>query len=51
MFVFQRESTNLVAAFVKFLRVEGQSQTQGEAWVDLGVVGEGKDATVVDLTL
>jgi len=40
-----------VAALIEFLRVEGQAEAQGEAWVDLGVVGEGESATVIDLAL
>ena len=40
-----------MSALVEFLRVERKAQTQSEAWVDLGIVGEGEDAAVVDLTL
>jgi hypothetical protein len=44
-------STDLMAALIEFLRVKGQAETQGEAWVNLGVVGKSEDAAVVDLTL
>jgi hypothetical protein len=41
----------LVARLVKFLRIEGAANAEGQAAVDLGVVGEGGDAAVVDLGL
>lgn len=41
----------LVAGLVKLLGVEGGTDTEGEALVDLGVVGERSNAAVVDLGL
>lgn len=43
--------TNLVAGFVELLGVKGGTDAQGHARVDLGVVGEGEDTGVVDLSL
>lgn len=41
----------LVAGLVELLGVEGGTNTEGEALVDLGVVGKSSDTTVVDLGL
>lgn len=41
----------LVAGFVQLLGIKGTANTKGEAAVDLGVVGKGRDAEVVDLGL
>ena len=40
-----------MASLVELLCVKGSTNAEGEALVDLGVVGEGEDATVVDLGL
>jgi hypothetical protein len=40
-----------VSALVEFLRIEGQAETQGEPWIDFGVVGEGEGTAIVDFTL
>lgn len=40
-----------MASLVKLLGVEGQTQTDGGASVELGAVGEGRDTAVVDLGL
>jgi hypothetical protein len=40
-----------VAGLVELLGVEGDADAEGEALVDLGVVGEREEATVVDLGL
>jgi hypothetical protein len=40
-----------MATLVEFLRIEGQAETQGEPWIDFGVVGESEGAAIVDLTL
>jgi len=40
-----------VTTLIEFLSVEGQAETQSEAWIDFGVVGEGEDTAIVDLTL
>jgi len=45
------ESTDLVATLVDLLTVEGEANTEGEAWVDLCVVGEGDHTAVVNLGL
>jgi len=45
------ESTDLVAALVDLLAVERETNTKGEARVDLCVVGEGDDTAVVNLGL
>jgi len=41
----------LVAGLVELLCIEGGADAEGEASVDLGVVGEGGDAAIVDLGL
>jgi len=40
-----------VAGFVQLLRIKGGTDTEREARVDLGVVGKGQDATVVQFEL
>jgi hypothetical protein len=40
-----------VTGLVELLCVEGAADAEGEALVDLDVIGEGEDATVVDLGL
>ena len=40
-----------MAGFAKFLGVEGAADAEGEAAVDLGVVGKAGNAAVVDLGL
>lgn len=42
---------NLVASLVELVRVERQTQTEGGAAVDLGVVGQSCDSAVVDFDL
>jgi hypothetical protein len=42
---------NFVASLVELLGIEGSTNAEGEALVDLGVVCEGEDATVVYLGL
>lgn len=42
---------DLVTSLVQLLGVEGSSDTEGEAGVDLGVVGDGSNTGVVDLGL
>ena len=46
-----KASTNLVAGFIQFLGVEGETHTKGESRVDLGIVGYGSDTLVVNLGL
>lgn len=41
----------LVAGLVELLGIEGTANAEGETAVDLGVVGEGCDAEVVNLSL
>lgn len=45
------ECTDLVAALVDLLAVEGETETEGEAGVHFGVVGKGDDTAVVDFGL
>jgi hypothetical protein len=40
-----------VAGFVQLLRIKRGTDAEGEAGVDLGVVGQGQDATVVQFEL
>jgi hypothetical protein len=40
-----------VAGFVQLLRIKRGTNAEGEARVDLGVVGKGQDATVVQFEL
>lgn len=40
-----------MAGLVELLGVEGSADTEGEALVDLRVVGEGRNTAVVDLGL
>ena len=42
---------DLVAGLVELLGVEGDTDADGEALVDLGVVGEREETAVVDLGL
>jgi hypothetical protein len=46
-----QRSANLVAGLVELVGVEGQAEADGGAGVELGGVGEGRDAAVVDLGL
>jgi len=40
-----------VAGLVELGGVEGETETEGGAWVESGVVGESSNTTVVDLGL
>ena len=40
-----------MAGLVELLGVEGDANAEGEALVDLGVVGQGEETAVIDLGL
>jgi hypothetical protein len=42
---------NLVATLIELLGIEGAANAKGEASIDLGVVGQGDETTVIDLEL
>jgi hypothetical protein len=42
---------NLVASLVQLLGIKGAANAKGQAAVDLGVVGEGRNTGVVELGL
>jgi hypothetical protein len=42
---------DLVAGLVELGRVEGETETKGGTWVELGAVGKSSNTTVVDLGL
>jgi hypothetical protein len=43
--------SDLVAALVELLGIEGTANAEGEAGIDLGVVGQGDETLVIDLEL
>jgi len=47
----RKAGAELVAGLVQLLGVEGAADAEGKTGVDLGVVGQRGDTTVVDLSL
>jgi hypothetical protein len=40
-----------VASLVDLLSIKGSTNTKSEALIDLGIVGDGDDTTIIDLEL